>query len=299
MATIMKQLQSKAVQARRILQKHGTTNHKQLLEQNSQCCVSDRTLERSWEVPKQLYYTCYSRTFSSQAAFIEGDDRPPSMRKLAAKKEDVILRAFPRKKTGKNWCKKERRVGLVPSIVFEQENGHLGGNKELVSVEKTQLENIVNKIGQTFFLARTYDMEIYDKPGGQIRKKEKVLPRTIHLHSASDELLNVTFIRAPPSVKLKVDIPLVFIGEDSCPGIRKGGYVNTMKRVVTYVCPADAIPPFLEVDLSTLDVGQKILLRDLKVDPRLKISHGDSSLPVVKIMGTRSVEDAAAANSTK
>ncbi|KAL3675106.1 hypothetical protein R1sor_025054 [Riccia sorocarpa] len=299
MATIVKHLQSASAEARHILQKHGTAYGKQLLGQNKQSSATDCALEKSRELPKQLYYTCFSRTFSSQAAFIEGDDRPPSMRKLAAKKEDVVLRAFPRKKTGKIWCKKERRVGLVPSIVFEQENGHLGGNKQLVSVEKAQLENIVNKIGQSFFLSRTYDLEIYDKPGGQIQTKEKVLPRVIHLHSASDELLNVTFIKAPPSVRLKVDIPLVFIGEDSCPGIRKGGYVNTMKRVVAYVCPADAIPPYLEVDLSTLDVGQKILLRDLKVDPRLHLCQKDNSLPVVKIMGTRSMEDAGAANSMK
>ncbi|KAG6555903.1 hypothetical protein Mapa_002545 [Marchantia paleacea] len=291
MATIVKQLRAKAVQATLIQQKHGCVYDTQLL--NMGYIASDRNAGSQWELSKQLLSTRFARNFSSQAAFVEGDDRPPSLRKQAAMKEDVILRAFPRKNTGKIWCKKERKVGLVPSIVFEQENGHLGGNKELISVEKKQLENIVNKIGQTFFLSRTYDLEIYDKPGGELQKKEKVLPRTIHLHSASDELLNVTFIRAPPSAKLKVGIPLLFIGEDSCPGIRKGGYVNTMKRVVPFVCPADAIPPFLEVDLSTLDVGHKILLRDLKVDPRLQLCHTDSSLPILKIMGTRSMEEAA------
>lgn len=44
----------------------------------------------------------------------------------------------------------------------------------------------------------------------------------IHLHSGTDAPLNVTFIRAPPGTLLKVDIPLVFIGDDVSPGLKKG-----------------------------------------------------------------------------
>jgi len=42
------------------------------------------------------------------------------------------------------------------------------------------------------------------------------------LHSGTDAPLNVTFIRAPPGALLKVDIPLVFIGDDVSPGLKKG-----------------------------------------------------------------------------
>ena len=44
----------------------------------------------------------------------------------------------------------------------------------------------------------------------------------IHLHAGTDAPLNVTFIRAPSHAVLKVDVPLVFRGEDVCPGLRKG-----------------------------------------------------------------------------
>lgn len=44
----------------------------------------------------------------------------------------------------------------------------------------------------------------------------------VHLHSGTDAPLNVTFIRAPPGTLLKVDIPLVFIGDDVSPGLKKG-----------------------------------------------------------------------------
>lgn len=44
----------------------------------------------------------------------------------------------------------------------------------------------------------------------------------LHLHAATDAPLNVTFIRAPSHALLKVDVPLVFRGEDVSPGLRKG-----------------------------------------------------------------------------
>ncbi|CAM6108849.1 unnamed protein product [Calypogeia fissa] len=231
------------------------------------------------------------RGFASVAAIDEEDDRPPSLRKSSAKKEDLVLRAFVRQSSGKIHAKKERRLGLVPSIVFEQEK--IWENK-LISCERKQLDDIVNKLGRSFFLSRAYELEVYDKPGpgGQLLCRETVIPRTIH-HSAVDELMNVTFMKAPADSKVKVEIPIVFLGEDSCPGIRRGGYVNTITRKVPYLCPVDAIPPFLEVDISTLDVGDKVLLKDLKVDPRLKLLRKDSLLPVIKIMGTRTVEEVA------
>ena len=44
----------------------------------------------------------------------------------------------------------------------------------------------------------------------------------IHLHAGTYTVLNVTFIRAPSHALLKVDVPLVFIGDDVSPGLKKG-----------------------------------------------------------------------------
>lgn len=54
----------------------------------------------------------------------------------------------------------------------------------------------------------------------------------IHLHSGTDAPLNVTFIRAPPGALLKVDIPLVFIGDDVSPGLKKGIFLPREKLFV-------------------------------------------------------------------
>ena len=66
-----------------------------------------------------------------------------------------------------------------------------------------------------------------------------------------------------------------------------GGALNTIKRTVAFWCPGDAIPAFVEVDLSNLNVGDKILLHDLQVDSRLRLVQKNPALPVCKIMGSR------------
>ena len=47
--------------------------------------------------------------------------------------------------------------------------------------------------------------------------------------------MNVTFIRAPPTARLKVNVPLVFIGEDACPGIRKGSFFGFLIASVLFL----------------------------------------------------------------
>lgn len=198
-----------------------------------------------------------------------------------------IIKAVPRASSGKNISAKERKVGRVPSIVFEQEDGQHGGNKRLISVQTNQIKKLVTLLGRSFFLSRVFDLEVRPSfESDDIVEKVRVLPRQLHLHAGTDAVLNVTFIRAPSHALLKVDVPLVFRGEDVSPGLKKGCYFNIIKRTVKYLCPADIIPPYIDVDLSELDAGQKLVMRDLKVHPALKLVQSED-LPVCKIMGGR------------
>lgn len=62
--------------------------------------------------------------------------------------------------------------------------------------------------------------------------------------------------------------------------------MNTIKRTVKYLCPADIVPPYIDVDLSELDVGQKLVMGDLKVHPALKLLQSKDE-PVCKLTGAR------------
>lgn len=229
-------------------------------------------------------------TQSAAAAILDPLDAPLTYMQGFPKpdpKYDEIIRAVPRTVSGKSISAKERKAGRVPSIVFEQEDGQHGGNKRLISVQTNQIKKLVNHLGRSFFLSRLFDLELRSGfDSDDVIEKVRVLPRQLHLNSGTDAILNVTFIRAPSHALLKVEVPLVFIGDDVCPGLRKGAYLNTMKRSAKYLCPADIVPPYIEVDLSDLDVGQKLLMGGLKVHPALKLIQSEDE-PVCKVIGSR------------
>uniref|UniRef100_A0A0E0JKN7 Uncharacterized protein n=1 Tax=Oryza punctata TaxID=4537 RepID=A0A0E0JKN7_ORYPU len=218
---------------------------------------------------------------SSPFDYLPGHPRPDA-------KHDELILAVPRSSSGRHVAAKERKAGRVPAIVFEQENGQEGGNKRLVSVQSKQIRKLVDHLGRSFFLSRLFRLQVWSEHAGQgeLIESVRVLPRKVHLHAGTDEPLNLTFMRAPSSALLKIDVPLMFIGEDASPGLRKGAYFNTIKRTVKYLCPADIVPPYIEVDLSELDVGQKLLMRDLKVHPALKLLQSPEQ-PICSIIGSR------------
>ncbi|KAL6986334.1 hypothetical protein U1Q18_019701 [Sarracenia purpurea var. burkii] len=232
------------------------------------------------------------RYFTQSAAAVLAPEREVPLTYLEGfptpdPKYSEIIRAVPRANSGKIIAAKERKVGRVPSIVFEQEDGQHGGNKRLISVQTNQIRKLVNHLGRSFFLSRLFDLEVRpDFDSDDVIEKVRVLPRKIHLHAGTDAVLNVTFIRAPSHALLKVEVPLLFRGEDVSPGLKKGAYLNIIKRTVKFLCPADVIPPYIDVDLSELDVGQKLVMGDLKVHPAVKLIQSKDE-PVCKIMGSR------------
>lgn len=61
------------------------------------------------------------------------------------------------------------------------------------------------------------------------------------------------------------------------------------RGLVKYLCPADVVPPYIEVDLSQFDVGQELLMCDLNVHRVLKLLQSPDK-PYWNIIGPRAPE---------
>ena len=61
------------------------------------------------------------------------------------------------------------------------------------------------------------------------------------------------------------------IGEDACPGLKQNGFPYLIRRTVECLCPGDAIPATMEVDISGLSLGQTVLLSHLKMPSGVKL----------------------------
>ncbi|KAL3702527.1 hypothetical protein R1sor_020549 [Riccia sorocarpa] len=96
MATIVKQLQSKAVQASHVVQKHGGAYYKQLLEQNKHYIASEPTVEKCQELSRQLFYTRLASLPGRYKAFWEELDyvKQKAMNRNDLKLEEVAIAAL-------------------------------------------------------------------------------------------------------------------------------------------------------------------------------------------------------------
>ena len=125
---------------------------------------------------------------------------------------------------------------------------------------------------------------------------ERVVLKDLQRHPYKASLLHIDFQRVSESEELTMRIPLHFVNEDKCPGVKTGGGVisHIMTEVEINCLPKD-LPEYIEVDLISLEVGDSIHLGDLKMPAGVVITAlqhgGDPSLPVLSVHVPRVVEE--------
>ena len=83
--------------------------------------------------------------------------------------------------------------------------------------------------------------------------------------TVSDEPIHVDFLKIVSGSKINLEIPVKFINNDKCPGLKRGGVLNIVRRKVELRCPTESIPKELVVDLEDLDIGSSIKISYIKL----------------------------------
>ena len=117
---------------------------------------------------------------------------------------------------------------------------------------------------------------------------QKVLLRDLQRHPAAPRILHADFQRVSGTKKIHMRIPLHFINEDICAGVKQqGGVINHSMNELEVSCLAADLPEFIEVDLAAVVVDQIVHISDLKLPKGVEsvaLSHGaDHDLPVVAV----------------
>ncbi|KAM0039690.1 putative ribosomal protein L25 [Helianthus debilis subsp. tardiflorus] len=206
------------------------------------------------------------------------------------------IQAIPREITGNRVSVKDRAQGRIPAVVFAQPNPNAAADgpvrsvarKHLLTTERRQIQAILNSIDLPYFCSTTFPLQIRAGSGSStLLESGNVLPIKVHRDPETGKLLNLVFVWADEGTKLKVDVPVVFKGEDVCPGIKKGGLLNKIRPSLKYNCPSEHIPQKIEIDISNLDIGDKVFMGDVTVHPSLELLSKNESLPVCKIVAAK------------
>ena len=155
----------------------------------------------------------------------------------------TTISASERERVGKGSARAVRRAGLVPAVIYGDKKDPVG-----ITMEAREITKIVHQPG---IFGRLLEIDVAGT-------KSTVLTRDIQFHPVSDVVMHLDFLRVSQSATVAVAIPVEFINEDNCPGIKIGGVLNVVRYEVELNCPATAIPEKITIDLEGVKIGDSI-----------------------------------------
>lgn len=162
---------------------------------------------------------------------------------------ETILKVDSRLKHGTSLSKKLRSQGRIPAVFY---------GKDILkhySVDDSKFRALMRSSGGTLSL-----IELQDDSGD----KELALLKDIQIDSVKDNILHLDFVQVTRGQTLETKIPLELVGESI--GVKSmGGILEFHQSEILVRCRPSQLPKGLELDISGLDLGDSLQIRNLPV----------------------------------
>lgn len=166
-------------------------------------------------------------------------------------KEIPNLVAEARAGSGKGAARQARRDGKVPGIVY-------GDGKDPVSIQ-FDFNKLLTALRAGRFKSTLWNLQV------EGQDDVRVICRGVQRDVVKDLPIHIDFMRLRRTSKVNLFIPVEFINEDKCPGLRKGGTLVTVRAEVELMVTAGDIPDHITVDLEGREIGDTIHISDVKL----------------------------------
>ncbi len=170
----------------------------------------------------------------------------------------VDLEVSVRQKAGKGVARQLRRQGTLPAVLYHQ------GASVLLSINQKAIDKLLQTSAGEHALI---NLKVTD--GGRQRSCVAIV-RDSQRDPVTDEVLHVDLFEISLDKPLRVAVPVQVIGEVPA-GVKEGGVLHHPLREVEVECLPLAIPDKLTIDASPLLINQALHVRDLTVDPAVRI----------------------------
>jgi large subunit ribosomal protein L25 len=184
---------------------------------------------------------------------------------------------------GKGASRRLRRFdGRVPGIIY-------GGDKaaQPVSLIRKDLEKALENEA---FYSHVLAVKVGDVT-------EKAILKDMQRHPAKNRVTHVDFLRIDDNVAIKLHVPIHFLNEDTCYGVKtQGGMIQHQATDIEVQCLPANIPEFIAVDMLTVETGQIIHLSDVVLPAgvtSVALALGeDHDLAIASVIAPKGGEDA-------
>ena len=176
--------------------------------------------------------------------------------------------ASKRENSGTGDSRSIRLKKKIPAIIY-------GNKKDPIPVlldEKT----LKVKVKDPTFFSKQCEIKYNDEV-------IKVLPKDLQLHPVKESILHIDFLRVGENTTVTLLVPVKFINENNCPGIKQGGVLNIVRREIELITLVSKIPESLEANLDGLEIGDSIHISSINLEEGVKptISGRDFTIATI------------------
>jgi len=189
-----------------------------------------------------------------------------------------------RETQGKGASRRLRHEGKVPAILY-------GGHSEARALTLSHQKLLIMLENERFY-STILNLKVGDQTQAAILKD-------VQRHPYKNAIVHIDFQRVEDNQKIRISIPLHFVGAAVSPGVKsQGGLVSHMRNEVEVSCLPKDLPEFIEVDLSGLSLNESIHLSQLKIPDGvelLALAKEDAAVVAIHSPRAQEPEPAAAA----
>ncbi|MBV8815131.1 MAG: 50S ribosomal protein L25/general stress protein Ctc [Verrucomicrobia bacterium] len=196
--------------------------------------------------------------------------------------QQAKLTVQKRAQVGRNAIKKVRKQGLIPAVFY-------GGDREPINLEinSRQLSTLLARAASENILL---ELEIVD---GESKHSSLAMIQEIQRDPLQPEVVHVDFHAVSATEKLTAEVPIETVGEPV--GVKTGGgLLEHILRSIEVECLPGDLPERIEVDVTNLDIGDSVHVKDLKLPSGVE-ALVDEDLTVVSVSEARVEEEEVAA----
>lgn len=188
--------------------------------------------------------------------------------------EAVVVSGTVRTEVGKKATKAVRNAGEIPAVLYSK-----NGNTHFSTTHKAV---------KTLIFTPDFHVADLQLDG----KSARAIVKDVQWHPVTDEIVHIDFLELIDGQSVKLEVPIRF--EGTAPGMRSGGKLLQLMRRVKIKTTPENIVRELKADISSLELGQSIRVRDIETVDGIEImSAGASPLGVIEI--PRALRSAASA----
>ena len=162
----------------------------------------------------------------------------------------INVAAASRNDKGKGASRRLRRQELVPGILYGAED-----DPQPIQLKHNE---VLKHLSDDAFYSQLLMVSV---DGGE---PVRSLLRDIQRHPYKQQIMHMDFQRVVAGAELTVTVPISFINEEECVGVKTGGgIINHIENELAVLCLPRDIPENLVVDMANVDIGQSVSITDI------------------------------------